>query len=56
MRFILSDMKTISTKMEIQFLEILNLLLLQSNVVSLELVLNKALFSISKASKQVVLG
>lgn len=42
--------------MEIRFLEILNLLLLQSSVVSLKLTLNKALFSIIKASKQLVLS
>lgn len=54
--FISSDMKKILTKMEIRFWEILNLLLLQSNVVSLKLALNKALFSIIKASEQLVLG
>lgn len=48
-------MKNILTKMEIRFLEILNLLLLRSSVVSLKLALNEALFSIVKASKQLVL-
>lgn len=42
--------------MEMKFLEILNLLLLQSSVISLKLALNKPLFSIVKASKQMVLG
>lgn len=54
--FIFSDAKKILTKMEIRFLEILNLLLLQSSIVSLKLALNKALFSIVQASKQLVLG
>lgn len=54
--FIFSDAKKILTKMEIRFLEILHLLLLQSSIVSLKLALNKALFSIVKASKQLVLG
>lgn len=48
-------MKNILTKTEIRFLEILNLLLLRSSVVSLKLALNEALFSIVKASKQLVL-
>lgn len=42
--------------MEMKFLEILNLLLLQSSVILLKLALNKPLFSIVKASKQMVLG
>lgn len=42
--------------MEMKFLEILNLLLLQSSVISLKLALNKPLFNIVKASKQMVLG
>lgn len=51
-----SDMKKILTKMKIRFWEILNLLLLQSSVVSLKLELNKALFSIVKTGKHLVLG
>jgi len=54
--FIFSGMKKPLTKMEIRFLEILNLLLLKSNAVSLQLALNKALFSMVKASKQLILG
>lgn len=54
--FTFCGMKKIITKMEIRFLEILNLLLLQSTVISLKLAFNKPLFGMVKASEQLVLG